>query len=824
MQDFEKLGVFYLGKEYDLAAGQRTDDLLLYSSKDLTTHGVIVGMTGSGKTGLALSLLEEAAIDGIPAIAIDPKGDLGNLLLAFPELQPADFRPWVDEAEAARKGVTPDELATKTAETWRKGLAEWGQAGERIQRFKDAAELAIYTPGNASGRPLQILRSFSAPSEETIQDPSALRDRILSAVSGLLGLMGINADPIQSREHILLSNILDSAWREGRDLDIAAIIAEIQKPPFSKIGVFDLESFYPAKDRFTLAMSLNNLIASPGFSAWMEGEPLNIQRLLYTPEGKPRVAILSIAHLSDAERMFFVTILLNEVLSWVRAQSGTSSLRALLYMDEIFGYFPPNSNPPSKTPMLTLLKQARAFGVGVVLSTQNPVDLDYKGLSNAGTWWIGRLQTERDKMRVIEGLEGAAATAGASFDRPTMERTLAGLGNRVFLMRNVHDDAPVVFQSRWALSYLAGPMTLPQIKQAMASVPAAPVVTPRVASVATPTFAAPTVSQSAGEADAAPAASSQSAGAGMRPVLPPEITEYFLRPTVPGGDLIYRPGVIGISKLHFIDGKAGLDTWVTRTLIAPVGEDGFADWENARVEGDLKSTLERQPQTGASFSALPSSASQKKVMGEWQKTLSSHLYQNENLELFTFTPLKMLSKSDETEGDFRARVVQALRERRDTEIEKLRVKYATRMQTAADRILRAEEKVEREKAQASQQKLSTALGFGATLLGAFMGRRAVSAGNIGRATSTLKSASKIGKEQQDVARAGESLESLRARHQDLEKQFNDEVAALQDSFDPASAVIEATRVAPRKSDITIGAVGLCWSPWKKSADGFVEPA
>lgn len=808
MQDFEKLGVFYLGKEFDLAAGQRTNDLLLYGSKDLTTHGVIVGMTGSGKTGLALSLLEEAAIDGIPAIAIDPKGDLGNLLLAFPELQPADFRPWVDEAEAARKGVTPDELAAKTAETWRNGLAEWGQDGARIQRFKDAVDLAIYTPGNASGRPLQILRSFSAPSEETIQDPSALRDRILSAVSGLLGLMGINADPIQSREHILLSNILDSAWREGRDLDIAAIIAEIQKPPFSKIGVFDLESFYPAKDRFTLAMSLNNLIASPGFSAWMEGEPLNVQRLLYTPEGKPRVAILSIAHLSDAERMFFVTILLNEVLSWVRAQSGTSSLRALLYMDEIFGYFPPNANPPSKTPMLTLLKQARAFGVGIVLSTQNPVDLDYKGLSNAGTWWIGRLQTERDKMRVIEGLEGAAATTGAAFDRGAMERVLAGLGSRVFLMRNVHDDVPVVFQSRWALSYLRGPMTLPQIKRAVAGLSGSAGALPSPTAVAQPD---------------APSAASETPAA-TRPVLPPELAEYFLRPAGAGGELVYRPGVIGISKLHFVDAKAGLDTWVTRTLIAPVGEDGFADWEAARVEGDVKNSIERQPQPGSTFGALPSAAARKQSAAQWQKSLESHLYQNVALDLFSHLPLKMTSRPDEAEGDFRARVAQALRERRDAEVDKLKAKYATRIQTLTDRVHRAEERVQREKAQAGQQKLSTVIGFGATLLGALMGRRVVSTGNVGRAASTMRSASKIGKEQADVARAGESLETVKARLAELEQQFNDESAALQEPIDSTAVSIEQTRVAPRKSDITIGAVGLCWSPWRKSADGFVEPA
>jgi hypothetical protein len=612
MQDFEKLGAFYLGKEFDLAAGRHNENLLLYDAKDLTTHGVIVGMTGSGKTGLALALLEEAAIDGIPAIAIDPKGDLGNLLLAFPDLQPENFRPWVDPAEAGRKGLTPDEFAKKTAETWKKGLAEWGQDGARIRRFKDAVDLSIFTPGNAAGRPLQILRSFAAPSAELVQDAAALRERIMSAVSGLLGLMGIDADPVQSREHILLSNILDRAWREGRSLDIAAIIGEIQKPPFEKIGVFDLESFYPAKDRFGLAMALNNLIASPGFSTWMEGEPLDVQRLLYTTEGKPRISILSIAHLSDAERMFFVTILLNEVLSWVRAQSGTSSLRALLYMDEIFGYFPPSANPPSKAPMLTLLKQARAFGLGIVLSTQNPVDLDYKGLANAGTWWIGRLQTERDKMRVIEGLEGAAASTGSSFDRSAMEKIMAGLGNRVFLMRNVHDDAPVIFQSRWALCYLRGPMTLPQIKQAMS-------LSPRIAPSESESLSE---SESQAPSESPPAMTAASAPAATRPVLPPEITEYFLRPANPAGDIIYRARVLGVSKLHFVDARAGLDLWVTRSLLAPIGEDGLADWEAARVEGDLKAALDRQPTPGAAFSAVPGAARASRVRRNGKKRSS----------------------------------------------------------------------------------------------------------------------------------------------------------------------------------------------------------
>ena len=795
MQDFEKLGAFYLGKVFDPAAGAVQDELLLYDSRDLTTHAVVLGMTGSGKTGLCLALLEEAAIDGVPAIAIDPKGDLGNLLLAFPPLAPSDFRPWVDEGEAARKGMTPDDYAARTAETWRKGLAEWGQDGERIRRMKEAADFAIYTPGDASGRPLQILRSFAAPSEIVAKDPSALRDRVLSAVSGLLGLLGINADPVQSREHILLSNLFDRAWREGRDLDIAAIIGEIQKPPFDKVGVFDLESFYPAKDRFGLAMALNNLIASPGFSSWMEGEPLDVQRMLYTPEGKPRISILSIAHLSETERMFFVTILLNEVLAWVRAQSGTSSLRALLYMDEIFGYFPPSANPPSKTAMLTLLKQARAYGLGCVLSTQNPVDLDYKGLANTGTWIIGRLQTERDKMRVMEGLEGAMA--GSSFDRASMDKLLAGLGNRVFLMRNVHDDQPVLFQSRWAMSYLRGPMTLPQIRQLMVS---SSLPSPTLALTPAPTPApSPTVMQSP---SMPPSAS--------RPILPPGVPEFFLRSAAASA---YRPAVLGVSQLHFVDARAGVDAWETRSLLAPLGDDGFAAWAEAEPRGDLEDALDAQPAAGSTFGDSP--AVGKKNVENWTKTLEAHLHQTATMDLVSCPTLKLTARPGESEGDFSARVAQALREKRDGEVDKLRARYAPKLQALNDKVRRAEERVQREQAQVGQQKMSTMLNVGTTLLGALFGRRAISVGSITRAGAAARSAGRLKKEQSDVARAGESVAVLRQRLADLEQQFARDTAELQGSFEPGAVEIMRTQIRPRKSDITIGRVGLCWVPDRK---------
>jgi hypothetical protein len=476
--DYEKLGQFYLGREYDLEKKSSTGkNLVLYDSKDLVTHAIVVGMTGSGKTGLCIDLIEEAAIDGVPAIAIDPKGDLTNLLLTFPDLRPEDFRPWINEDDAARNGVSPDEFAKQQADLWRTGLASWGEDGERIRRLKASADFAIYTPGSTAGIPVSIVRSFAAPPPALREDAELFRERVATTATSLLALVGIAADPVKSREHILLSTLFTAAWTAGQDLDLESLVNQVQKPPLGRIGALDVEKFYPAKDREDLALRINGLIAAPGFAGWLQGEPLDIGAFYRTPAGKPRVSIFSIAHLSDAERMFFVALLLNEIYGWVRTQSGTTSLRALLYMDEIFGYFPPVAEPPSKRPMLNLLKQARAFGLGVVLATQNPVDLDYKGLANTGTWFLGRLQTDRDKQRVLEGLEGAAAQS-ASFDRKSMGELLAGLTNRVFLMNNVHEDAPVVLESRWAMSYLRGPLTREQIKVLMKDRRPQPAATP----------------------------------------------------------------------------------------------------------------------------------------------------------------------------------------------------------------------------------------------------------------------------------------------------------------------------------------------------------
>jgi len=817
-QHFEKLGVFYLGKEYDLQQGKLQDGWLLYESKDLTTHAVCVGMTGSGKTGLCLSLLEEAAIDGIPAIAIDPKGDLGNLLLAFPDLQPADFRPWVEPAEAARQGKTVDEFAAAEASKWREGLAAWGQDAARVAMYRQAADIAIYTPGSSAGLPLTVLRSFDAPPPAVIQDNDAFRERVTSAASALLALLGIDADPLRSREHILLSNLLDQSWRAGARLQLADLIRGIQPPPFDKVGLLDLETFFPAAERFSLAMSINNLLASPGFAGWLEGEPLDIGRLLYTEQGKPRLSILSIAHLSDAERMFFVTILLNEVVSWMRSQAGTSSLRAVLYMDEVFGYFPPTANPPSKLPMLTLMKQARAFGLGVVLATQNPVDLDYKGLSNAGTWFLGRLQTERDKARVLEGLEGASAAAGRSFDRAALEQILAGLGQRVFLMNNVHDDQPAIFQTRWALSYLRGPLTRQQIQTLMAPRKAAAL--PAGASAGEPAAATVVAGPAAAVSDA-----SGGPPASQRPVVPPDVKDFFLvgRGAPPGKRLVYRPGLLGTARLRYVHAKSGTDNWQNVALWTVLEGGAAGDvWATAEELAQAEPELQAQPEEDATFAALPPELARGKSYAAWTKALKDCLYRNRPLTLRFCPDLNLFSRLDENEADFRIRLQTAARELRDLEAEKLKKRYEPKFATLADQKQRAEHRVDREKSQYRQHQMQTVISFGTSILGALFGRKLTSVTNVTRAASAMKGMGKSLEQRGDIGRAEETTEQIDEKIAKLEAEFQEEMDKLEHKSSADQLRVEEVPVPPRKTDLAVGTVCLLWTPWHVGSDGIAE--
>jgi hypothetical protein len=801
--DYEKLGLFYLGRTFKAATGKLADEPLLYDSRDLTTHAVCVGMTGSGKTGLCLALLEEAAIDGIPAICIDPKGDLGDLMLTFPNLAPRDFAGWVDGGEAARKGLSIDDYAAQVAQQWRAGLAEWDQPPERIQRFRDAADVAIYTPGSDSGLPLSILQSLAPPPADQPADGAALSERIASVVSGLLTLLGRDADPLKSREHILLSNLLEQAWRAGHAVDLASLVAQVAKPPIDRLGALDLETFFPAKDRMELALAINGLLASPRFATWTRGEALDAQRLLFTPAGKPRIAVICIAHLSDAERMFVVTLLLNEVIGWMRRQPGTSSLRAILYMDEIFGYFPPSANPPSKPPMLTLLKQARAFGVGCVLATQNPVDLDYKGLGNTGTWLIGRLQTERDRDRLLDGLTTALGGEGPS--REEFARLLGALTQRVFLMRNVHEDAPVLLKSRWALSYLRGPLTPAEISRLM---------NPRKQAAAGTVAAAATAA--AASDPAAPTPSS------ARPALPADVEEGFLPVQGATDRITYRPRVLGLAKLHYVDKSAGIDEWQSLALAAAISDDGReALWSDAE---QIAASVTREPVAAASFADLPAGALRATNYAQWGKALAAQLYQDRALKLLACDALMQTSTAGESEGDFRARLALAVREQRDVQAEKLRQQFAPKLASLQAQKQRALERVDREKGQATQQKLQAAISIGATLLGAFLGRKAVSTTNIGRATTAVRNTARIGRESADVERAEGSAEQIEQRIADLDRQLQAAIAALDTRLDPQGIALRELTIAPRKSDIAVGKVLLLWTPWRIGTDGFPAQA
>ncbi|MCA9043493.1 MAG: ATP-binding protein, partial [Planctomycetaceae bacterium] len=813
---------FFLGRDYDLEQREVGSTDILYDAKDLTTHAVIVGMTGSGKTGLGISLLEEAAIDGIPALIIDPKGDMGNLLLNFPNLTANDFLPWVEKEEATRKGMTVDEFAASQAALWKKGLASWNQPQDRLQRLRDAADVCIYTPGSNAGMPLAILRSFAAPAPEVMQDSDALRERISSAVSGLLTLLRLDADPLRSREHVFLSNILNTAWGAGRSLDLAGMIREIQTPPFTKIGIMDLETIFPADERMKLAMTINNIIASPGFAVWSQGEPLNIQRLLYTPEGKPRLTVLSISHLNDAERMFFVTTLLNEVLSWMRSQPGTSSLRALLYMDEVFGYLPPTANPPSKTPMLTLLKQARAFGLGLVLATQNPVDLDYKALSNAGTWFLGRLQTERDKLRVLDGLEGASASAGAQFDRAKMEQILSGVGSRVFLLNNVHEDEPVVFHTRWALSYLRGPLTRDQITKLMA---------PRLAMLPPP----PAVASAQRAADAAPAPQQQSAPAqadavaqNTRPVLPPEIPQDFVaigRGVSREASIEYRPALLATGKVHYTDTKSKADEWREVEYVYHVqGEVDKDPWDDAEALPLEALEYEDRPDDTASFRDIPSDLTKSRSYTSFGSSFKKFLYRHERLKLSFCPELKMYSAPNETEGDFKARLQHLAREERDLQIEKLRKTYASKFETLQERIRKAEQRVEVEKQQASSATMSAAWTMGTSVLGALFGRKTLSATNIGRAATSARAATRASAQRSDIKRAADNVDKLVEDKEELEKELEQKIDEIQNSMSVDSLTIEEYEITPRKSDISADEVVLLWFPYQIDDRGKASPA
>ena len=768
---YEQLGLFYLGRRFDLDSGTRTAEPLLYESKDLVTHAVCIGMTGSGKTGLGVTVIEEAALDNIPVLAIDPKGDLANLLLTFPDLSPSDFSPWVDERQTQAQQITREEAAERTAAKWRTGLADWDQDGARVARLRAAADVRVYTPGSRTGTPLSVLKSLHVGSA----DPEDAAARAATVAASLLSLAGVDDAGPHSREHALVAALLTQSDTAA---DLPRLVEWILRPPFDRLGVMDLESFFPAQDRQELALRFNSVLATPGFDVWMAGEPPDVGRMLFTPEGRPRIAIISVAHLDDAQRMMAVSLILNAALDWTRRQSGTPSLRALLYMDEVFGYLPPVANPPSKLPLLTLLKQARSAGVGVMLATQNPVDLDYKALSNTGTWFLGKLQTERDKARVMDGLEGLSST----WTREQLDRTLSSLRSRVFLMHNVHEKEPVTYETRWTLSYLRGPLTRDELKQAIGAPKEA------VAGVA----AAP----------AAPAAQD-------KPVLPAGISQYFL-PTS-SATATYDPVLYGSAVVQYTDSRRGIDVSSVVHAVTPITDGAVAvDWESASLTDIAPDALSKAPTASARYGVLPAAGRNPRSYANWTSDFEQWIVRTQPLRLFSAPAYKLSSRPGETEAEFIQRVQQASRERRDAAVEKLRAKYAPKVTRAAEKIRRAGDSLSREEQQASQQKLQTAVSFGATLLGAVLGRRAVSMSTLGRATTAARGVSRSSKEAADVAQAQQRQREAEAALKELEAELEREVQALQDNM--PDAAIETTEIKAKKAGVDVRLVTLAWKP------------
>jgi len=830
--DFEKLGAFYLGKSYDIEKGELLDQPVMYDACDLTTHAVCVGMTGSGKTGLCIDILEEAAIDNVPALIIDPKGDITNLLLTFPDLLPQDFRPWINVDDARRKGMTEDAYAAAQADLWRTGLGKWGQDGERIRMLKETADFAVYTPGSDAGQQVSILQSFAAPPLSWDTEAETLRERIQGTVSALLGLVGVDADPVQSREHILLSNIFEHHWRLGEDLDLPKVIMAIQTPPVRKLGVFDVDTFFPEKERFGLAMKLNAIIAAPGFKSWLQGDPLDIASLLYTPQGKPRHSIFYIAHLSEPERMFFVTMLLNQLVTWMRTQPGTTSLRALLYMDEIYGFFPPVANPPSKVPLLTLMKQARAFGVGVMLTTQNPADLDYKGLANAGTWFIGRLQAERDKARLLEGLESASAQAGEALDRGQIDKILSGLGKRVFLLHNVHEPHPVIFNTRWAMSYLRGPLTRMQVRDLVGDKPAvtAPVAaaapTYAASAAAAPEAAAPSPARAAPAPPPEPAKPTIPYDA-TPPVLPGSVQQVYLplrkgagtaereaeekaggRIEVVSRNVVYRSALLAMGRVHFVKNTKAIqvdEVEGVSLLAQPPQGLGTVRWEQAEnVELATRDLMDR-PEPEAYFDALPDAINESKELTAIRRELEDHLYRARSLTLMYNAATKLYSEPGESEREFHMRVSQAARELRDDEVDTLEDRFESKLNTLEDRLRSARVALGKRETTARQRKQDALITAGETVLSLFSGRRrsiSSAARKVTQATTTKA----------DIQAAEEKVADVEADIEELKAELKEETDAIVARWEATLADFDEVAVTPRRADIEVNLFALAWVP------------
>ncbi|NLF02677.1 MAG: DUF87 domain-containing protein [Anaerolineales bacterium] len=822
-------GKLYLGREYDQDSGAVTDQPVLYDPRHLTTHAVILGMTGSGKTGLGVVILEEALLQRLPVLIIDPKGDITNLLLTFPDLQGEDFAPWVNPEDARRRNLTMEAYAEEEAKKWREGLASWDITGERIAQLREAAQLTIFTPGSQAGQPVDVLDFFDTPQANWDDQEEALRERISGMVSGLLGLVGVEADPLQSPQHIILARIIEHVWRAGESLNLAKLIQLLQNPPFRQVGVFEVETFLPQKDRFELARSLNNLMAAPGFEVWQEGTPLNLNSLLYAADGRPQASIFYLAHLNDSQRSFFITLLLEAVRDWLRVQTGTTNLRALVYFDEVFGFFPPVANPPTKTPLMALVKQGRAAGLGVILATQNPADLDYKGLTNAGTWLIGALRAERDKERVLEGLEGAAAESGSSMDRQTLGRALGALKPRVFLMHNIRDDRFMFVHSRWAMSYLRGPLTRTQVDTLMDEVRTSIGTGEPAKSAAAPAPAvAQVVAAVAPQASAAPVADGLHAAL---PTLPVEITQVFLSPTVTmesalqqagqqagrslsasRHQIVYVPHLLSLGYVTLIERKAGIEqVETTARLVPPDKLSGLIPWAecDALVQ---ERDLSPQPAGPGLFEAVPAPLARAADIKRLEKDFADYLYHEISATVWHCPALGLYGKAGESRRDFRVRCEAAVRSQREAETKKQRDAFEKQKARLDERLRREKRRLAEEEADLQGRRSEEILSLGESALSLLTGRRRSTMLSSASRKRRMTKQAKL-----DVEQATDTIADLEAQIAAMETEWEEQQAEINARLADALEEIQAVQAKPRRTDVRVVFCSLAWVPmWQVS--------
>lgn len=809
----EKRRDLYLGRVLDPATGKPGTTNVMYDPANLTTHAIVTGMTGSGKTGLCVGLLEEAAMQGVPALIIDPKGDLTNLLLHFPELRPEDFQPWIDPDLPRREGKDLPTLAAETAANWKKGLADWNFGRDDLIQLRDSVQYTIYTPGSKAGRPISILASFEAPNLDWSIHGEELRERISTTVTAILGLIGLtNIDPLRSREHILLSNIIENAWSQGKSLDLTELIMQTQSPPFERLGAFPVNNFFPEKDRFDLAMALNNFLASPSFQTWLDGDPLDVGKLLFTSDGHPRHSIFYISHLSDNERMFFVTLLFAAAESWMRTQTGTGGLRALIYFDEILGYLPPIANPPSRSIILRMLKQARAFGVGLLLATQNPVDVDYKALSNAGTWFVGRLQTDQDKQRLLDGLESATG----AFNRSDFDKLISGLGKRVFLLHNVNKPAPVVMATRWALNYLAGPLTRTQIPAlnalggapAASSAPAQPTGATRIENAATPVPTAAAVKP----LTAAPGATL------TRPAIPTAVSEFFLPVDLPFREaaqgstaakpegILYRPALIAQAQVRYLARQYKLDYTQSYTSLVQQAESGYIRWEDGAWHTYDRASLDSQPLPEARFTSLPAWLSDAKRLPTAEKDFVDWVYRTGSIQVRSNPSLKLFAGPDVSTADFRTQCSDAVRAALKDEQAALETKYRQKLATLKSRISKQELEVKEKQAAVNQRRMDE-VATGVELLGSlFGGRKKKLSTSLNKRRMASEAASNLEQEREDLKALQDQLAGLE----------DEKAAALKEIEDRWAQTVNDVNelpITPAKKDIFVELFGIAWAPY-----------